>query len=489
MQLIFEASQSGRRGVTLDPLDVPESPLPEKLRRKSPANLPEMSELDVVRHFTRLSARNFGVDSHFYPLGSCTMKYNPKLAEAVAALPGFQNVHPHLSTAQAYHTCCQGALEVVFETERLLAEIAGMRAVSLQPIAGAHGELTGVLLIAAYHRDKGNRKDTIIIPDSAHGTNPASAAIAGFNVVEVPSGPDGTIHVEAFERCMNDKVAGVMLTCPNTHGLFESEVRRIADIAHKADALLYYDGANLNAIIGQCRPGDLGFDVMHFNLHKTFGTPHGMGGPGSGPVGVAERLEPFLPGPRVVRDNGQFALATPAKSIGRMSAFFGNFMIALRAYAYMLNLGGEGLKDVSRYAVLNANYVLARLRQAYTPAFDAPKGQVRSMHECVLTAAPQAERGVKALDIAKALLDRGFHAPTVYFPLTVKECLMIEPTETESKETLDAFCDALLEIAAMLDNPDAIGKNAETLQHAPYNTPVGRLDEVRAARELNCACL
>ena len=370
MQLIFEASHPGRRGIVFDPLDVPEAALPEDLCRKEPATLPEMSELDVVRHFTRLSQRNFGVDSHFYPLGSCTMKYNPKMAEAVAAYPGFADLHPHLSSSNAYLSSCQGALEVVYETEALLAEIGGMRQACLQPLAGAHGELTGVLLIAAYHRDKGNRKDTILIPDSAHGTNPASAAIAGFKVAVIPSAEDGTIHFDAFKEKLDDSVAGVMLTCPNTHGLFEPDVRKIADLAHEAGALMYYDGANLNAIIGQCRPGDLGFDVMHFNLHKTFGTPHGMGGPGSGPVGVGERLEPFLPGPRVVRRDGAFHLETPPKSIGRMSPFFGNFLVALRAYAYILHLGGDGLRKVSSAAVLNANYVLARLRDAYTPAFD-----------------------------------------------------------------------------------------------------------------------
>ncbi len=478
MQLAFEASRPGRRGIVLDPLDVPPAQLPDGLARSASAPLPELSELDVVRHFTRLSQRNYGVDSQFYPLGSCTMKYNPKLADAVASLPGLAGLHPHLASATVYEPCCQGALALIYDTERLLAEISGMREVSLQPIAGAHGELAGVLLIAAYHRDKGNAKDTILIPDSAHGTNPASAAIAGFKVVQVPSGDDGTIHLDRFKEALNDRVAGVMLTCPNTHGQFEPDVRRIADLAHKADALLYYDGANLNAIVGQCRPGDLGFDVMHFNLHKTFGTPHGMGGPGSGPVGVGERLAPYLPGPRVVRKQDLFALAMPPKSIGKMAAFFGNFIVAVRAYAYIRHLGDAGLREVSRHAVLNANYLLARLRHAYTPAFEG-----LAMHECVMTASPQAAKGVKALDIAKALLDRGFHAPTVYFPLTVKESLMIEPTETESKETLDAFSDALIEIAALVDS------DPDSLHAAPVSLPVGRLDEVRAARELDCACL
>lgn len=477
MELIFERSREGRRAVTFDALDVPEAALPPELCRKTAPALPEVSELDVVRHFTNLSRRNFGVDSHFYPLGSCTMKYNPKMAEAAAAAPGFTALHPHLSTVPAYWPLCQGALELIYETERLLAEIAGMDHVTLQPIAGAHGELTGTLLIAAYHRARGNKKDTMIVPDSAHGTNPASAAIAGYKVVEVPSGADGTIHLDRFREVLTPSVAGVMLTCPNTHGLFEPAIRQIAELAHTVDALMYYDGANLNAIIGHCRPGDLGFDVMHFNLHKTFGTPHGMGGPGAGPVGVAERLAPFLPGPRVVKRAGRFELETPPRSIGRISAFFGNFLVAVRAYAYIRSLGDEGLKDVARYAVLNANYVLARLKRAFAPAFDGP-----CMHECVLSAKEQAKGGVTALDIAKALLDYGFHAPTVYFPLTVKESLMIEPTETESKQTLDLFCEAMLEIA------EIAATDPDRLHAAPRTMPVGRLDEVHAAKTLNCSC-
>ena len=475
MQLIFEKSRTGRRAITFDPLDVPEATLPPELCRAEPATLPEVSELDVVRHFTHLSQRNVGIDDHFYPLGSCTMKYNPKLAEAAAANPGMAELHPHLSSAPVYASTCQGAYQLIHELERQLAEIAGMRAASLQPIAGAHGELTGTLLMAAYHRDKGNfHKDTIIVPDSAHGTNPASAAMAGFRVEEVPSHKDGRVDFERIRAAITERVAGIMLTCPNTHGLFETDIKKITQLAHDVDALVYYDGANLNAIIGQCRPGDLGFDVMHYNLHKTFATPHGMGGPGCGPVGVGERLLPYLPGPRVVKHGGSFTLETPEKSIGRMSAFFGNFLIAVRAYAYLRHYGSEGLKDISRIAVLNANYVFARLKDTYQPAFPGP-----FMHECVFSAAAQAEQGARALDIAKALLDKGFHAPTVYFPLTVKECLMIEPTETESKETLDAFCDAMIEIAQA---------DPESLQAAPQTTPVGRLDEVKAAKDLNCAC-
>ena len=475
MELIFEKSREGRRAIMFGALDVPETSPPAELCRQEPAALPEVSELDVVRHFSRLSHRNFGVDTHFSPLGSCTMKYNPKLAEAAAGEPGFLSLHPHLASSRAMWPLCQGAFELIFELERLLAEIAGMREVSLQPIAGAHGELTGTLLIAAYHRARGNKKDTILVPDSAHGTNPASAAIAGFKVAEVPSLPDGTLDVEALKEKLDQSVAGVMLTCPNTHGLFEPRVHEIAALAHAADALMYYDGANLNAIIGECRPGDLGFDVMHFNLHKTFATPHGMGGPGAGPVGVGEKLVDFLPGPRVVREGDAFGLAMPEKSIGKVSPFFGNFMIGVRAYAYILHLGSNGLRDVARHAVLNANYVSARLKEAFEPAFAGP-----FMHECVFSAAQQARHGIRALDFAKALLDRGFHAPTVYFPLTVKESMMIEPTETESKETLDAFCEALLELARMAE------VNPETLHEAPVSLPVGRLDEVRAARELNC---
>ncbi|MDK1022374.1 MAG: aminomethyl-transferring glycine dehydrogenase subunit GcvPB [Candidatus Hydrogenedentes bacterium] len=478
MQLIFEKSREGRRGVTLDALDVPLASLPAELCREQPAALPQVSEFDVVRHFTELSSLNYGLDAYFYPLGSCTMKYNPKIAEAVAGLAGFSALHPHLASTESTWSQCQGAFELIYETECLLAEIAGMTACSLQPIAGAHGELAGVLLMAAYHRDKGNAKNKIIIPDSAHGTNPASAAIAGYDIVEIPSNDRGTIDLDSFKAALDDSVAGVMATCPNTHGLFEPDIHEIARLAHEADALMYYDGANLNAILGECRPGDLGFDVMHYNLHKTFATPHGMGGPGSGPVGVGERLAPYLPGPRVVKTDGAFALDTPGKSIGNMAPFFGNFGMAVRAYAYIRQLGSEGLRDVSHAAVLNANYIHARLKNAYRSAFDGA-----FMHECVFDATPQANKGTNAMDIAKALLDYGFHAPTVYFPLTVHESLMIEPTETESKETIDAFCDAMLEIAARVE------EEGDPFKDAPRTTPVGRLDEVKAARDLDCAYL
>lgn len=476
MQLIFNKSREGRRGIVLDPLDVPKAALAKELKRETPAAMPEVSEFDVVRHFTELSNRNFGLDSHFYPLGSCTMKYNPKIAEVTAAMSGFSSLHPHLTTSESTWSQCQGALEVIHTLEELLSEISGMKEVCLQPIAGAHGELAGTLLIAAYHRDKGNHKTKIVVPDSAHGTNPASAAIAGYDVVEVPSDDDGTIHLDEFKKVMDDDVAGIMLTCPNTHGLFETDIMEIAKVAHQHDALLYYDGANLNAIMGECRPGDLGFDVMHFNLHKTFATPHGMGGPGSGPVGVGERLIPYLPGPRVVKKNDTFQLETPKKSIGRMAPFFGNFGMAVRALTYIQHLGNKGLKEVAEKAVLNANYIHARLKDSYQSAFDG-----RFMHECIFNASPQAQKGANAFDIAKSLLDYGFHAPTVYFPLTVPESIMIEPTETESKETIDAFCDAMLEIAQRIE------VDASSLRRCPESTPVGRLDEVKAAKELNCS--
>ncbi len=436
----------------------------------------------MVRHFTHLSQRNVGIDDTFYPLGSCTMKYNPKVAERVAAIPGFANLHPHQSSSPAYANSVQGAYALVHDIERLLAEIAGMKAASLQPIAGAHGELTGTLLIAAYHRDHGNtHKDTILIPDSAHGTNPASAAMAGFKVTEIPSNERGVTDFARFEAALGDHVAGIMLTCPNTHGLFEPEVHRIAEAAHAVDALLYYDGANLNAIVGQCRPGDLGFDVMHYNLHKTFATPHGGGGPGAGPVGVRDHLVPFLPVSIVVkRADGTYALEYDRpKSIGYVAPFYGNFGIVLRAYVYILLLGKKGLAHVAENAVLNANYIRCKLKDHYAPAFDA-----LCKHECVFsTTEKMASNGVHAIDIAKALIDRGFHPPTVYFPTIVKEAMMIEPTETESKETLDAFIAAMIEIAECAET------DPEQLKAAPVTTPVSRPNETAAAKNLNIAYL
>lgn len=475
MDLIFERC-GGRDAFQLGKLDVPKRAFPEQFRRRKQPELPEVTELDVVRHFTRLSRRNISVDTHFYPLGSCTMKYNPKINERLASFNGFIDLHPQTLYVNQYSSYIQGALHIIYELERLLAEIAGMSAVSLQPMAGAHGELTGVLMISAYHKfHQNHHKKVILIPDSAHGTNPASAAIAGFQVKEVPSNKRGTLDLSAFKSLLTDEVAGVMLTCPNTHGLFEEDIQEITTLAHEKDAIMYYDGANLNAILGVCRPGELGFDVMHFNLHKTFSTPHGMGGPGAGPVGVNEKLEEFLPGPRVIRlDNGSYGFEQPKYTIGKVAPFLGHFLVAVRAYAYILMQGGVGLKRVSETAVLNANYVLARLKRTFPPAFDR-----LCMHECVLSAQPFNENEIHAIDFAKALLDRGFHAPTMYFPLTVKEALMIEPTETETKETLDAFCDAMLDLARLA------WESPEELKTAPKTTPVGRLDEVKAAKELN----
>jgi len=475
VKLIFDKSVPGRRGLRSVASGVPDAaPLPAALRRDDPAELPEVSELDVVRHFTELSRRNFGVDSGFYPLGSCTMKYNPKATERVARYPGFAYLHPLMPQLPGGESMVQGALEVLHEMDRLLCEICGMAAFTMQPLAGAHGELTGVMIIAAYHRDRGNAKTTILIPDSAHGTNPASAAIAGFDVQTIPSDAEGVMDIDALREAVDDKTAGVMLTCPNTLGLFNAHIREICDLVHAVDGLMYYDGANLNALLGRCRPGDLGFDVVHLNLHKTFGTPHGGGGPGAGPVGVCEKLTDFLP-TSIVRErpDGSYYLEyDQPESIGYVAPFYGNFGVILRAYAYILLLGREGLLRVSENAVLNANYILAKLKGRYRLPYDR-----RCMHECVFSADRQAEHGVRALDVAKALLDRGFHAPTVYFPLNVPEAMMIEPTETESQETLDAFIEAMGEIA------DLAEKDPDALHAAPVTTPVTRLDETRANRK------
>ncbi len=446
--------------------------LPAALLRQKRAELPEMSELDVIRHFTNLSRKNYSVDSNFYPLGSCTMKYNPRFMEYAATLSGFSKPHPMLP--QIDPMLAQGALEVLWDTERLLCEITGMRAFTLQPMAGAHGEFTGVSLIAAYHRDRGNKKTKIICPDSAHGTNPASAALAGYDVINIES-RDGIVDPEALAAVLDDGVAGLMMTCPNTLGLFEKNLPQIVELLRSVDALLYYDGANMNAIMGKMRMGDVGFDVVHLNLHKTFGTPHGGGGPGSGPVGVSERLVPFLPAPRVEKcEDGVFVLKTDyPKSIGRLTPFYGNYGVVLKAYAYILRLGANGLKRASEYAVLNANY----MRKLLEDVLEIPYNRT-CMHEFVASAHKQAEQGVKALDIAKALLDKGYHAPTIYFPLIVRECLMFEPTETESKELLDAFISDLKNILETAEHsPDAI-------QNAPVTLPVSRLDETKAARNM-----
>ncbi len=480
MKTIFAKSRPGREGVWPDaPQKGPQAYIPAALLRGGPARLPELSELDVVRHFSELSRKNFGVDTNFYPLGSCTMKYNPKFTEKAAALPGFAGLHPVLPQLQGAGRHCQGALEVMYEMERLLSEITGMAGFTLHPMAGAHGELTGCMLIAAYHKAKGNRKTKVICPDSAHGTNPASAALAGYEVVNIES-VDGIVDPAKLAEVLDDEVAALMMTCPNTLGLFERNLPEIVRLLREKDALLYYDGANLNAILGKMRVGDAGFDVVHLNLHKTFGTPHGGGGPGSGPVGVSEKLVEFLPVSRVKKlEDGLFVLDyNHPKSIGYVAPFYGNFGVVLKAYAYVLRLGREGLVRVSENAVLAANYLRKRLEAV----LEIPYNRV-CMHEFVASAVQQAKTGVRALDIAKALLDKGHHAPTVYFPLIVKECIMVEPTETESLETLDGFVDDLLEIL------DRAAREPEAVQAAPVRMPVRRLDETKAARDMDIADL
>jgi glycine dehydrogenase subunit 2 len=475
VKTIYAKSAPGRAGTwPRAPKAAASDFLPASLLRAGAPDLPELAEPDVVRHFTELSRRNYGVDSNFYPLGSCTMKYNPKFTEAVAAMPGFTRLHPLMAQLKGAGHYAQGALEVMYELEALLCEITGMAGYTLHPMAGAHGELTGCMIIAAYHADKGNRKTKVICPDSAHGTNPASAAIAGYDVVTIKS-EDGIISPEALRAAMDDEVAAVMMTCPNTLGLFERHLPEIVEIVHSHDALLYYDGANLNAILGKMRVGDAGFDVVHLNLHKTFATPHGGGGPGSGPVGVGEKLLPYLPISRVVKlEDGRFFLDYDhPKSIGYMAPFYGNFGVALKAYAYVLRLGREGLVRVSENAVLAANYMRKRLEHV----LEIPINRT-CMHEFVASAVRQAAGGVRALDMAKALLDRGHHAPTIYFPLIVKECLMVEPTETENKATLDRFVDDLIAICQQAES------DPEALHAAPVTLPVTRLDETRAARSM-----
>ncbi|MFA4905462.1 MAG: aminomethyl-transferring glycine dehydrogenase subunit GcvPB [Candidatus Margulisiibacteriota bacterium] len=459
--------------VSLPGCDVPEEPLEDLIpadliRRELP--LPEYSELDAVRHFTRLSQKNFSVDTHFYPLGSCTMKYNPKVNEEVAKFPGFSEIHPGQDENEI-----QGILELLYNMEKYLCAIFGYDAFTFQPAAGAHGELTSLLMIKAYHEENSTGRNKIIIPDSSHGTNPASVSMVGYKAVVVKSNGRGNINIDELKKAANDDCAGLMLTNPNTLGLFDEHIEDIADIIHKAGGLLYYDGANANATLGVCRPADLGFDVAHFNLHKTFSTPHGGGGPGAGPVGVTNKLEPFLPVPRVVKKDGKFGMRSAEfpKSIGRVHSFHGNINIIVRAYAYIRSLGSQGLQDVSKKAVENANYMMNILKKYYYLPYDRS-----CQHEFVLSAKWQKEKcGIKALDIAKRLIDYGFHPPTIYFPLIVEEALMIEPTESESKATLDAFCDAMIKIARECEtDPDII-------RSAPHHTPVGRLDEAKAARE------
>jgi glycine dehydrogenase subunit 2 len=480
---IYERSHAGRRAATLPPLDVPDRPMDElipasMLRERGP-ELPEVSEPEIIRHYNKLSRRNFDLDSGFYPLGSCTMKHNPRLNERVAALPGHARLHPLQPPERA-----QGALELMWRLQQALSEICGLPHVSLQPSAGAHGELAGLLLTRAYHADRGEQRHRVLTPDTAHGTNPATVTMAGYEVVKVASNERGGIDIDDLREKATDDVACLMLTNPNTLGLFDENITEIAEIVHATGATLYYDGANLNAVMGISRPGDMGFDIVHVNLHKSFSQPHGGGGPGAGPIAVSERIEPYLPRPQVVRregDNGgepRFDLDYDRpKSIGRLRGFQGNFGVFARSFAYITSLGGDGLREASETAVLNANYLLARMKQGrsakYLPvAFDRP-----CMHEFVLSGAKaKKELGAKTLDIAKRLLDYGFHPPTVYFPLLVSEALMVEPTETETRETLDAFADAIEEILAEAE------EDSEILSNAPYTTPVRRLDEVRAVK-------
>jgi len=478
MSIIYSKSIPGRRGVHLPKCDVPvNTKIPDRFKRSTELGLCELSELDVVRHFTELSRKNYGVDTNFYPLGSCTMKYNPKITEKLAGIEGFASLHPLLPQLRHGGILTQGALGVLYELEQLLQEICGMDAFTLQPMAGAHGELTAMMLIAAYHRKKGNKKTEVLIPDEAHGTNPSSAAIAGYTVKTVPTNTEtGVLDIETLEKMVGEQTAALMLTNPNTLGIFNSDIDKIAAIVHIYDAQLYYDGANLNAVLGKFRPGDADFDAVHLNLHKTFGTPHGGGGPGAGPVGVKKHLIDFMPISRIIkRDDGTYALDyNYPDSIGYIAPFYGNFSVCLKAYIYILMLGAEGLTRVSENAVLNANYILHSLKNEYEVPY------LRTcMHECVLSAQNQVKYGVHALDIAKALIDKGFHPPTVYFPLIIKEAMMIEPTETESKETLDAFIAAMKEIANQAES------DPDKFKTAPTTTPVSRLDETRAVKAMD----
>lgn len=472
-KLIFEVSQEGRKAYSLPKCDVEEvnieSLIPSEFLSDKELDLPEVSEVDVIRHYTQLSNKNYGVDTGFYPLGSCTMKYNPKINEDMASLSGFSNIHPY----QPVETV-QGALELMYGLDKMLAEVAGMERMTLQPAAGAHGELVGLMIIKAYHDKRGDKKRTkIIVPDSAHGTNPASAAVAGFDIVEVKSDKDGAVDLESLKSVLSDEIAGLMLTNPSTLGLFETNIKEIADLVHEAGGLLYYDGANMNAIMGITRPGDMGFDVIHYNLHKTFSTPHGGGGPGSGPVGVRKDLVEFLPSPVVEKKGDNYILDYDRPhSIGKIKSFYGHFGILVRAYTYILSYG-PGLKEVSEKAVLNANYMMHKLKEKYY----LPIEQV-CKHEFVLGGLSEDILGISTLDIAKRLLDYGYHPPTIYFPLIVNEAIMVEPTETESVETLDRFIDAMNKIA------DEAKENPELLKNAPHNTHVRRIDEAKAARNL-----
>ena len=477
--LIFERSRPGPGNTAQAPATKPEAAgIPEALRRKKRPLLPEASELDVVRHYTRLSQKNFSIDTQFYPLGSCTMKYNPRVCHELATLPQFAARHP-----AAPEDTGQGFLACLHELQEMLKEVTGMAAVSLTPMAGAQGEFAGIAMIRAYHDARGDAARTeILVPDAAHGTNPATATMCGYTVREIPTDAEGDVDMKALEAAVGPHTAGLMLTNPSTLGVFEKGIQDIQRIVHDAGGLLYYDGANLNAILGRVKPGDMGFDVIHLNLHKTFSTPHGGGGPGAGPVGVSARLEPFLPVPLVACEKGRYRWLSEAdrpRTIGRLSAHMGNAGILLRAYVYAKMLGAEGMHRVAEFATLNANYLMAELRKA---GFDIAFPERRASHEFIVTLKGLKEKtGVTAMDVAKRLLDKGFHAPTTYFPMLVQECLLIEPTETESRETLDAF------VAAMKEILEEAHSRPEVVKGAPYTLPVRRLDDVRAARELDLA--
>lgn len=474
-KLIFEKSRPGRKAYSLQQLDVPAAigtgTIPEKYLRKNELNLPEIGELDLSRHFVRLSHLNYNIEEGLYPLGSCTMKYNPKVNEKIASMPGFTDLHPWSDAVNS-----QGALQLIYELGECLKEISGMPGISMQPAAGSHGEFTGIMMFRAYHRDRNDLKRTkILIPDSAHGTNPASAAIAGFQILSIASTTDGRIDLEDLKKKAGDDTAGFMVTNPNTLGLFEKNIMEIEKIIHDCGGLMYMDGANLNALLGIVRPGDMHFDCVHINLHKTFSTPHGGGGPGSGPVCVSEKLLPFLPKPQIIK-NGEkydFNFEIP-KSIGKVHGFFGNFGMLVRAYTYIRMNGAEGLRAISENAIINANYILALLKNN----FEVPYPEF-CMHEFVISGDLQKEKGVVTKDIAKRLLDYGFHAPTIYFPLIVHESMLIEPTETESKENLDDFANAMLKI------DEEVNTNPELVTSAPQKTPIKRLDDALAARNLN----
>jgi glycine dehydrogenase subunit 2 len=471
-KLIFELSREGHIASRLPASEVPKLSAADifgtDMVRTTAAELPSVTESEVVRHYTNLSHKNYGLDSGFYPLGSCTMKYNPKLNETAARMAGLADIHPHMPTK---HT--QGALKLMHRLSGMLCEVAGLDDFTLQPAAGAHGELAGLMIIKAYHAKRGESHRTkIIVPDSAHGTNPSSAAVAGFEIVEIKSNPDGSVNIEALKAALGSDTAGLMLTNPSTLGLFEKNIVEVAQLVHEAGGQLYYDGANLNAIMGITRPGDMGFDVMHINLHKTFSTPHGGGGPGGGPVGVKKHLIPFLPVPVVEEVNGAFELNyDKPDSIGRMKGFTGNFLVLVRAYAYILTMGGNGLQEASEMAVLNANYIKEKLKGHYLMLFDQ-----NCMHEMVFAGLKDKTNLVPTLDVAKRLLDFGYHPPTIYFPMIVDNAIMIEPTETESLETIDAFCDAMIKIA------EEAKADPMLLRNAPYTTLVRRVDEVQAAK-------